>query len=71
MTSVWDEPRKSPRGRPMLRGNRRLGLGCMYILVGQCQGILSQAKIDVGMVTLKLKASVRIQHWARTQAGLR
>ena len=43
----------------------------MYILVGQCQGILSQDKVDVGMVTLKLKASVRILHWARTQTGLR
>ena len=27
MTSVSDEPRKSPGGRPMLRGKRRLGLG--------------------------------------------
>ena len=29
MTSVSDEPRKSPGGRPMLRGNRRLGLRYM------------------------------------------
>ena len=55
----------------MLWGNMRLRLGCIYILVGQCQGILSQDKVDVGMVTLILNVSVRSQHWARTQTGLR
>ena len=55
----------------MLRGNMRLRLRHTSILVGQCQGILSQDKVDVGTVTLILNASVRRQHWARTQTGLR
>ena len=46
-TSVLDKPRKGPGRRPMLGGNRRLGLRHVYNLVGQCQGILSQGKVDV------------------------
>ena len=55
----------------MLKGNMRLRLRHIQILVGQCQGILDRDKVDVGMVTHMLNASVRSQHWAGTQTGLR